>query len=351
MVTTATPTTVAPRPGTNRLGLEKTDYKGRPSTLCQGCGHDSIASQIINCCFELSIPPDRVIKMSGIGCSSKSPAYFLNRSHGFNGLHGRVPALTTGAVMANHTLLPLVVSGDGDTGSIGIGQYVHMVRRNVPVVYIIEHNGVYGLTKGQFSATADKGQSLKHAGVNEFPPMDLCLEALIGSCGFVARSFAGDAKQVRELLKAALSYRGTAVLDIISPCVTYNNHEESTKSYSYGKAHEERLHDLSFISPFEEVTVDYEPGTVRTVTLHDGPTIQIHKLETDYDPTDRNAAIRLLMEARDKQEFITGLIFIDESRPTLPDLLNLPDAPLSALGPELLRPSRESLDQVMAPLF
>src|SRR5438477_2058246 len=304
----------------NLVGLEKSDYKGRPSTLCQGCGHDSISSQIINVAFELSLPPYKVIKMSGIGCSSKSPAYFLNGSNGFDALQGRMPSVVTGAALANRELLPIAVSGDGDTGSIGMGQYKHLLRRNVRMVYIIENNGVYGLTKGQFSATADVGQQLKYAGLNEFTPIDLCIEALASDCGFVARSFAGDAKQVRELLKAAINFNGTALLDIISPCVTFNNHEESTKSYTWGKAHEERLHDITFIQAYDEIQIDYEPGTVRTVKLHDGPTIQLRKLAEDYDPTDQLGAIKLMMEARDKQEFITGLIYINEQRKTLDDV-------------------------------
>jgi len=351
MVTTAPPDTAAPRPNTNRIGLEKGDYKGRPSTLCQGCGHDSITSRIIDVCYELSIPPHRVIKMSGIGCSSKSPAYFLNRSHGFNTLHGRMPSVTTGAMLANRHLIAVAVSGDGDTGSIGIGQFKHLMRRNVPMVYIIENNGVYGLTKGQFSATADVGQRLKHAGVNELPPLDLCMEAIIADCGFVARSFAGDAKQARELIKAAMSYNGTAVIDIISPCVTYNNHEDSNKSYTWGKAHEERLHDITYIAPYEEVVVDYEPGTVRTVTLHEGPTIQLHKLEEDYDPTNKGAALARLLEAREQGEFITGLVYINESRQTLPDLIDLADTALADLPESSLRPPRAALDRVMADLM
>src|SRR6266516_2283284 len=263
----------------NLIGLEKSDYKGRPSTLCQGCGHDSISSQIISVAWELSLKPHQVIKMSGIGCSSKSPAYFLNRSHGFNALHGRMPSVVTGAGMANHDLLSIAVSGDGDTGSIGLGQFKHLLRRNVRMVYIVENNGVYGLTKGQFSATADVGQQLKYAGLNELPPIDLCIEALVGGAGFVARSFAGDAKQVRELLKAAMSFKGTAVLDIISPCVTFNNNEDSTKSYPFGKEHEEPIQDIQFIPAFEEVQVDYEPGTVQVIKLHDGPPIKLKKLE------------------------------------------------------------------------
>src|SRR5438270_6510769 len=322
----------------NLVGLEKSDYKGRPSTLCQGCGHDSISSQIINVAFELSLPPHKIIKMSGIGCSSKSPAYFLNRSHGFNALHGRMPSVVTGAGMANRELLPIAVSGDGDTGSIGLGQFKHLLRRNVRMVYIVENNGVYGLTKGQFSATADVGQQLKYAGLNELPPIDLCIEAIASGCGFIARSFAGAAKQVRELLKAAISFKGTALLDIISPCVTFNNHEESTKSYSWGKAHEERLHDITFVQAYEEIQVDYEPGTVRTVKLHDGPTIQLRKLDEDYDPTDQLGAIKLMMEARDKQEFITGLIYVNESRKTLAGVQDLPETALARLPEDQLRP-------------
>ncbi|HBY95873.1 MAG: 2-oxoacid:ferredoxin oxidoreductase subunit beta [Ardenticatenaceae bacterium] len=338
------------KPNVNLIGLERTDYKGNPSTLCQGCGHDSISSGIIMAAYELSLPPHQVIKLSGIGCSSKSPAYFLNRSHGFNALHGRMPSIATGATVANRTLIALGVSGDGDTGSIGLGQFKHLVRRNVPVVYIIENNGVYGLTKGQFSATADVGQELKYAGRNELPPIDICLEAVVADCGFVARSFAGDAKQVRALLKAAMAYKGTAVLDIISPCVTFNNNEQSTKSYPYGKAHEEPLHDITFVPAFEEITVEYEPGTVQDVELHDGSVIQLRKLDEDYDPTDRLAALRALEHARAEQQFITGLIYINERRPTFVDLMNLPESPLAHLTPEQLRPAREKLDEVMAEL-
>jgi 2-oxoglutarate ferredoxin oxidoreductase subunit beta len=230
----------------NLIGLEKSDYNGRPTTLCQGCGHNSISSQIIQVAFELSIRPQEIIKLSGIGCSSKSPAYFLGMSHGFNALHGRMPSIGTGALMANHGLQAIGVSGDGDTASIGMGQFKHLMRRNVRMVYIVENNGVYGLTKGQFSATADEGQKLKYAGQNELPAIDICMEAILAGCGFVARSFSGDPKQVRELLKAALSHRGTAVLDIISPCVAFNNHESSTKSYDYGKSHEVPLHDIGW---------------------------------------------------------------------------------------------------------
>lgn len=331
----------------NAIGLERTDYKGGVSTLCAGCGHDSISSQIMTAAFELSLKPHTIIKMSGIGCSSKSPAYFLSRSHGFNAVHGRMPSVVTGAKLANRTLQAIAVSGDGDTGSIGMGQYKHLVRRNVPMVYIIENNGVYGLTKGQFSATADVGQKLKYAGLNELPPIDLCAEAILAGCGFVARSFSGDAKQVRELLKAAMSYHGTAVVDIISPCVTFNNHEDSTKSYSYGKAHEEQIHDITFIQQYEEISVDYEPGTVQVVKMHDGPTIQLKKLERDYDPTDKLAALRLLEGAHERQEFITGLLYFNEKRETLIEVEDLPETPLVHLQEQHLRPSADKLKEVM----
>src|SRR5919197_1469141 len=240
----------------NRIGLTQQEYRGGESTLCQGCGHNSITNQIIAAAYDIALQPHRVIKVSGIGCSSKSPAYFFNRSHGFNTLHGRMPSVATGATLANRDLLAIGISGDGDTGSIGLGQFKHLLRRNIPIVYIVENNGVYGLTKGQHSATADVGQNLKYAGLNELPPIDICIEALVADCGFVARSFAGDAKQVRELLKAAMSFKGTAVLDIISPCVTFHTHDESTKSFAYGKEHEERIQDIQFIQAYDEIRVD-----------------------------------------------------------------------------------------------
>jgi 2-oxoglutarate/2-oxoacid ferredoxin oxidoreductase subunit beta len=337
----------------NLINLQRDDYKGNKSTLCQGCGHNSIANQIIQVAFELSINPHRVIKLSGIGCSSKSPAYFLNRSHGFNSLHGRMPAIATGATTANRDLTALGVSGDGDTGSIGLGQFKHMVRRNVPIVYIVENNGVYGLTKGQFSATADIGQELKYAGVNELPPIDICMEALIDNASFVARSFAGDAKQVRELLKAAFSHKGTAVLDIISPCVTFNNHETSSKSYPYGKVHEEPLQDMTFIPEFEEIEIaDQEPGEVQSVEMHDGSHLLLKKLDpTQHDPTDRGAAFRLLEDARRDNLFITGLIYIDRDRKSLAELSRLVPEPLVHLPEERTRPPREQLDRVMSRLI
>jgi 2-oxoglutarate ferredoxin oxidoreductase subunit beta len=333
---------------TNSIGLSYADYKGRPSTLCKGCGHDSISSQIISVAYELSIKPHEIIKLSGIGCSSKTPAYFLGRSHGFNALHGRMPSVGTGALVANHTLHAIGVSGDGDTASIGMGQFKHLMRRNVRMVYIVENNGVYGLTKGQFSATADLGQQLKYAGKNDFPAEDLCIEAIVAGCGFVARSFSGDPKQVRELLKAALSHNGTAMLDIISPCVTFNNADDSTKSYSWGKENEAPLHDINFVPKMEEIIIgDYEPGDIRQVEMHDGSIIQLHKLEEDYDPTDRMGALHRLEWARQQNEFITGLVYYDPSRSSLADVSNLGRTPLAHLPEEKLRPSREALAEVM----
>jgi 2-oxoglutarate/2-oxoacid ferredoxin oxidoreductase subunit beta len=336
----------------NLIGLSKADYNGSPSTLCQGCGHNSIASQIIQVAYELNIQPHEMVKLSGIGCSSKSPAYFLGRSHGFNSLHGRMPSIATGALIANHTLNAIGVSGDGDTASIGMGQFKHMMRRNVRMVYIVENNGVYGLTKGQFSATADEGQELKYAGSNELPPIDICMEAILAGCGFVARSFSGDAKQVRELLKAALSHRGTAVLDIISPCVAFNNHDSSTKSYGYGKEHEEQLHDIGWVAPADEIMIDdYAPGDMQVVEMHDGSHIQLRKLEEDYDPTEKMGALHRLMWAQEKQEFITGLIYYDGQRESLAEASDLTEAPLSSLTPAQLRPSAESLEKIMAGLM
>jgi 2-oxoglutarate ferredoxin oxidoreductase subunit beta len=335
----------------NAAGLTHADYKGLPSTLCQGCGHNSIANQIIQVAYEVNIRPQEIIKLSGIGCSSKSPAYFLGQSFGFNGLHGRMPSLATGALVGNHLLRGIGVSGDGDTASIGMGQFKHMVRRNVRMVYIVENNGVYGLTKGQFSATADEGQELKYAGVNEFPPVDICMEAILAGCGYVARSFSGDAAQVRELIKGALSHRGTAVLDIISPCVAFNNEDTSTKSYTYGKEHEVQLHGIGFVPKLEEIQLnDQEPGDVRLVELHDGSFIKLHKLEQDYDPTDRMGAMHRLQWAQQQQEFITGLIYYDPSRPSLVETQELVDEPLASLPESRTRPAPSVLQSLMASL-
>ena len=336
-------------PKTNIIGLEKTEYRGRDSTLCKGCGHDSISARIINAAWELGLPQHRVIKLSGIGCSSKTPAYFLGHSHGFNSLHGRMPSVATGALTANRELIGIGVSGDGDTASIGIGQFKHAARRNLPVVYIVENNGVYGLTKGQFSATSDKGQTLKYAGVNDLPSLDICLEALAANATFVARSFAGDAKQVEALLKAAVSHRGVAVLDIISPCVTFNNHDSSNKSYGWGKAHETPLHELNFIPSFEEIEID-EYDDEREVQLHDGSWIKLKKLDNDYDPTNKMLAYQTLEQARNDGTFLTGLFYIDDEEPSMIERLNMVDTPLAHLTDAQTRPSRESLQQIMADL-
>ena len=336
-------------PKVNQLGLDKNQYKGRPSTLCKGCGHDSISARIINASWELGIDQTQTIKMSGIGCSSKTPPYFLGQSHGFNSVHGRMPSVVTGALAANQGLTAISISGDGDTASIGIGQFKHAMRRNVPMVYIIENNGVYGLTKGQFSATADLGQELKYAGVNDLAPLDICQEALIANATFVARSFAGDAKQVEALLKAALSHRGIAVLDIISPCVTFNNHDSSTKSYSWGKENEVALHDLSFVPSHEEIEIDDYDDELE-VQLHDGSWIVLKQLEADYDPTNRMNAYTVLEEARQQQRFLTGLFYIDSSMPNMLEMLNMVDEPLASLADARIRPSREALEKVMADL-
>lgn len=351
MTTTPASKTVRPAaaPKTNLLGLDKTEYKGGNSTLCNGCGHDSISSRIINAAWELGLDQTQVIKLSGIGCSSKTPAYFLGHSHGFNSVHGRMPSVATGALVANRSLIGIGVSGDGDTASIGIGQFKHLVRRNVPMVYIVENNGVYGLTKGQFSATSDKGQVLKYAGVNNMMPLDVCLEALAANATFVARSFAGDAKQLEALLKAALSHKGLALLDVISPCVTFNNHDESTKSYSWGKENEIQLHELSFVPSYEEIRIDdYDDET--EVQLHDGSWVVLKKVGADYDPTDKMLAYKTLEEARKNQKLMTGIFYIDPSQPDLRDLLDTVETPLVNLPEAKLRPTRESLQKVMKAL-
>ncbi len=335
----------------NTVNLSKADYRGANSTLCQGCGHNSISSQIVAACYELNIVPENLVKFSGIGCSSKSPTYFLGRSFGFNGLHGRMPSLATGALFADTTLLGLGVSGDGDTASIGMGQFKHIMRRNVPMVYIVENNGVYGLTKGQFSATAEEGLSLKNQGQNQYMPVDIVWEAVVANASFVARSFAGDPKQVKELLKAAMSHKGIAILDIISPCVTFNNQDSSHHSYTWGKEHEVALHELSFVPPAEEILVDYEEGESLEVEMHDGSHIVLRKLENDYDPTDRAGILCMLEEANRLGELVTGLIYINTEQKSLFDFYNLVDEPLNRLTEEKLRPPKETIAEVNAMMF
>jgi 2-oxoglutarate/2-oxoacid ferredoxin oxidoreductase subunit beta len=346
----ATTPTSTPGPKTNRIGLTVLDYRGSKTTLCAGCGHNAISERIIDAMYEMGIPPERVIKPSGIGCSSKSPAYFMSRSHSFNAVHGRMPSVTTGAILANHKLIALGVSGDGDTASIGIGQFVHLMRRNLPVIYIIEDNGVYGLTKGQFSATADLGSKLKTGVINELPPIDTCAMAIELGATFVGRSFSGDKKQLLSMLKAAIAHRGTSMLDVVSPCVTFNDHEGSTKSYKYMKDHEEPIQDINFIPAFEEIDVEYDAGATVQVTMHDGSRLQLHKIEEDYDPTDRVRAITRLHEAREKGEVLTGVFYVNPTAPTFMDVLNVIEDPLATLPESAVRPGREVLEQVMKEL-
>jgi len=335
---------------TNRLGLEVNPYRGGKTTLCAGCGHNAISERIIEAFFEMGVDPRQVLKLSGIGCSSKSPAYFLGAAHGFNAVHGRMPSVGTGAMLANRKLLAIGVSGDGDTGAIGIGQFVHLMRRNVPIIYIIEDNGCYGLTKGQFSPTADVGSVLKNGVVNELTPIDTCALAIQLGASFVARSFSGDKKQLLAILKASLSHRGTALIDIISPCVTFNDHEGSTKSYAYAKDHDEPVDEISFVPFFEDISIDYEPGTTTEVRMHDGSKLYLKKVAEDYDATDKLNAIRVLHETARRGEFATGILYIEPDKDDFVTLLDLVDEPLATLPLERVRPGREALDEIMESL-
>jgi 2-oxoglutarate/2-oxoacid ferredoxin oxidoreductase subunit beta len=338
-------------PKVNRLGFTMAEYKGADSTLCAGCGHDAITSQIIKAFYEYGVDPYKVAKLSGIGCSSKTPAYFLSHAHGFNGVHGRMPAIATGVMLANRNLVSIGVSGDGDTASIGMGQFVHLLRRNIPMIYIVENNGVYGLTKGQFSATADLGSKAKSGVVNDLPAIDICAMAIELGCNFVCRSFAGDPKQLVALLKAALGHRGTALFDVVSPCVTFNNHDGSTKSYKYAKDHDELLHEISFVPFFEQITVDYKEGETKDVELHDGSHIRLRKAALDYDPTNKAQALTMLRECQESNELLTGLIYINEEKPDFLTLLNTVDAPLATLRQEQVQPTAEDLKTIMAELM
>ena len=347
---TGTPPGGAPA-NVNRIGLTRAEYDGSKTTLCPGCGHNAITGGIIQAAWEAGLEPHRVAKLSGIGCSSKTPAYFLGRAHGFNAVHGRMPAVATGAMLANHMLVGIGVSGDGDTASIGLGQFCHLVRRNVPVVYIVENNGVYGLTKGQFSATADEGSKLKTGVLNDLPPMDLCALAVELGCGFVARGFAGDPKQMVNILKGAIAHSGTAVIDVISPCVTFNNHEGSTKGYTYAKEHQELLHQLGFVPEYEQIEIDYEPGTVREVEMHDGSKIILRKLEEDYDPSDDVMALQRLHRASRDGQMLTGIVHLRPEKKSFMELLNVVDEPLGTLPLERVRPPKEKLDKIMRDLM
>ena len=343
--------TGAEAPKENRIGLKATDYHGGKSTLCAGCGHDAISNQIIRAFYEMNVKPESVAKFSGIGCSSKTPAYFLSRSHGFNSVHGRMPAVATGAMLANHKLLGIGVSGDGDTASIGLGQFMHMIRRNIPMIYIVENNGVYGLTKGQFSATADEGSKLKTGVINDLPPMDLCALAVELGCGYVARGFAGDPKQMINILKGAIAHDGLSFIDVISPCVTFNNHEGSTKGYTYAKEHDELLHQIGFVQSYEQIEIDYDPGEVREVTMHDGSRILLRKLEEDYAPSDTVQALQRLHKATTEGSMLTGLVFLRPEKKSFISLLNMTDQPLFGLDESVTRPPKEALEKIMRDLM
>lgn len=343
--------TLKPAVKTNRIGLQVLDYRGGKTTLCAGCGHNAISERIIDAFYEMGVQPERLMKLSGIGCSSKSPAYFMSRAHSFNSVHGRMPSVATGALLANHTMKALGVSGDGDTGSIGIGQFVHMLRRNVPLIYIIEDNGVYGLTKGQFSATADIGSKLKTGVINDLPAIDLCALAVQLGATFVGRSFSGDKKQLLAMLKAAIAHNGTVVLDVISPCVTFNDHEGSTKSYKYMQEHEEAISEVGFVPYFQEIDVEYDPGTTIEVKMHDGSHLRLRKLHDDFDPTDPVGAVSTLMAAHAKDEVLTGVFYVNTAKPTFTELLNLVDEPLATLPDARVRPAKTVLDEIMQRLM
>jgi 2-oxoglutarate ferredoxin oxidoreductase subunit beta len=345
-----TEATISVQSNGHTLTLPTLAFQGLPSTLCKGCGHNSITSYLIEACKAIGVNPYYTVKLSGIGCSSKTPAYFLQASHGFNALHGRMPSVASGALLANHKLLCVGISGDGDTANIGMGQFKHICRRNLPIVYIIENNGCYGLTKGQFSATADLHAHLRRptGEANDVPPFDLCVEAIVGGATFVARSFAGDKKQMVPLLKAALKHKGTAILDIISPCVTFNDFEGSTKSWDWAKEHEEPLHEVGLVPRLPEIEVEQKPGHTTRVQLHDGSWITLKALRHDeLDVTDRNSAVRLLDESQRNNEFLTGLIYVDTKRSDFVTLQNMTSTPLALLPESTLRPSPEVLKKIM----
>jgi 2-oxoglutarate ferredoxin oxidoreductase subunit beta len=350
MATTPTIESTPGGPKTNRIGLSVIEYKGGKTTLCAGCGHNAISERIVEAMYEMGVQPERVAKLSGIGCSSKSPAYFMNRSHSFNAVHGRMPSVATGAMLANRNLVSLGVSGDGDTASIGIGQFVHLMRRNLPIIYIIEDNGVYGLTKGQFSATADVGSKLKTGVINDLPPIDTCILAIQLGATFVGRSFSGDKRQLLAMLKAAISHKGTVMLDVVSPCVTFNDHEGSTKSYKYVKDHEESLQEVSFVPHFEDIAVDYDAGSTLDVTMHDGSHLRLRKLEENFDPTSRLNALTRLTEAHERGEVLTGVFYVNPEAPSFLDMLNMTDQPLATLPESVTRPGREVLEAALEEL-
>jgi 2-oxoglutarate/2-oxoacid ferredoxin oxidoreductase subunit beta len=335
---------------TNALGLTHRDYEGSVSTLCAGCGHDSISGAIMQACYELDLPPHRIAKLSGIGCSSKTPTYFLSNAHGFNSVHGRMPSVLTGAYLANRDLIYLGVSGDGDTASIGLGQFAHALRRGINMVYIVENNGVYGLTKGQFSATADRGSKSKRGVTNTDNSIDLVAMALQLGATYVARSFSGDKTQLVPLIKAAIEHRGSAFIDCISPCVAFNNHAGSTKSFDYVREHNEAVNRLDVMPPRAPINVHYEPGAVEIVEQHDGSRLALRKLAADYDPHSRFAAMTYLQERAAAGEIVTGLLFVDPDADDLHAHLKTVDAPLNALGEAELCPGSAQLEKINASL-
>lgn len=330
----------------NDLGYTRRDYEGGDSTLCAGCGHDSITNSIIQACFELSIEPHRVAKLSGIGCSSKSPAYFLGKSHGFNSVHGRMPAIATGANMANKDLLYIGVSGDGDTASIGMGQFIHVTRRNLNMVYIVMNNGCYGLTKGQDSATADKGSASRKGRPNPFEAIDLCEMAVQLGAGFVGRGFSGDKEQLVPLLKAAMKHKGFAIVDVISPCVTFNNTPASTKSYHWVRDHMEATSTFDFIPQQQEITAQYKQGETQSVALHDGSVIHLHKSDDSFDVTNRRAAIDALEDHREKGQILTGILHVNDGLQDTHDIIETTDKPLNRLTEKELCPGNQTLQNI-----
>ena len=334
----------------NRLGYTRRDYEGKISTLCAGCGHDSISAAIIQACWELDIEPHRVAKLSGIGCSSKTPDYFLGNSHGFNSVHGRMPSVLTGASLANRELIYLGVSGDGDSASIGLGQFAHVMRRGVDMTYIVENNGVYGLTKGQFSATADQGSKSKRGAVNNDSAIDLVSLALQLGATYVARSFSGDKAQLVPLVKGALAHHGAAFIDVISPCVAFNNHAGSTRSYDYVRDHNEAVNRVDFMPARSEITADYAPGEVTDIVQHDGSTLRLRKLAPDFDPTDRIAAMNHVMTHQARGEIVTGLLFVDADAGDLHDRIGTPKTAMNRLGEVALCPGSAMLERINAAL-
>ncbi|MEM7541357.1 MAG: 2-oxoacid:ferredoxin oxidoreductase subunit beta [Pseudomonadota bacterium] len=339
-----------PNLATNELGYTRRYYEGSISTLCAGCGHDSISAAIVQAFFEANVEPHRVAKLSGIGCSSKTPTYFLGGSHGLNSVHGRMPSVLTGANLANRELMYLGVSGDGDSASIGFGQFGHSIRRGVKMIYIVENNGVYGLTKGQFSATADYGSKSKRGAVNNDTAIDLVGLALQLGATFIARSFSGDKTQLVPIIKAAIEHQGAAFIDVISPCVAFNNHDGSTKSYDYVREHNIAVNKLDFIRTREEIKTEYDPGEVREIMQHDGSVLRLRKVGDDYDPTDRVAAANYLGEHTRRGELVTGLLYVDKDAEDLHAHLGTISAPLNTLTEKELCPGTEKLKAINASL-